>query len=290
MKYRVTHNTTYEYATPAESCHNALRLTPRTMPRQSCEQVALTIEPSPAQVHSHVDFFGNQVHHFVVLEPHERLSITSQAEIEVERPEPMPEVSLAWDEVRRRLHVDRDAETIGALVYVYDSPYVRMSNGLREYAAKSFTPGRAILDASLDLTKRIFEDFTYDPKATTIDTSTEVVLKRRRGVCQDFAHFQIGCFRSLGLAARYVSGYLRTEPKPGEKRLVGVDASHAWLSVYCPTIGWVDFDPTNGCLASDAHITLAWGRDYHDVSPVKGIVLGAFESKMTVAVDVETES
>lgn len=287
MNYRVTHNTTYSYATPAEACHNALRLTPRTTPAQSCLELSLQIEPPPAQVHEHVDFFGNRVHHFVVLEPHEKLSITSQAEVSVTAAPPLPGDSPAWDEVRRRLHEDRDDATIGALVYVYDSPYVRSSELLRAFAAESFPAGRSLLEAVEHLTHRIHREFTYDPTATTIDTSTEIVLKRRRGVCQDFAHFQIGCLRSLGLAARYVSGYIRTHPKPGQPRLVGVDASHAWLGVFCPSVGWIDFDPTNGCVVSDAHITLAWGRDYHDVSPVKGIVLGATESAMQVAVDVD---
>jgi transglutaminase-like putative cysteine protease len=286
MKYNVVHNTTYSYTTPAEACHNALRLTPRTLAEQTCLGLALTIEPPPARVHDHIDFFGNQVHHFAVLEPHQKLSITSRACVSVERRPMKLEGSRPWDEVRGTLHRERDEATIGALQYTYDSPYIRASSALRGYAAKSFTPGRPIHEAAHDLMMRINKEFTYDPKATTIDTSLEVVLNRRRGVCQDFAHLQIGCLRSLGLAARYVSGYLRTQSSGDKPRLVGADASHAWLSVFCPEKGWLDLDPTNACIPCENHIMLAWGRDYHDVSPVKGIVLGAVGSTLTIAVDV----
>jgi transglutaminase-like putative cysteine protease len=248
--------------------------------------MSLAIEPPPAHVHRHLDFFGNHVNHFAVLEPHQRLSITADAKVSVERARVL-DGSMAWNDVCRRLHREHDDATIDALVYVYDSPYVRSSCVLRDYAAASFAPGRPIFEATEHLTKRIYREFTYDPAATTIGTSTEEVLERRRGVCQDFAHFQIGCLRSLGLAVRYVSGYVRTRPRPGQQRLSGADASHAWISVFCPLQGWADFDPTNGCAISDSYITLAWGRDYHDVSPVKGIVLGPAESTMSVAVNVE---
>jgi transglutaminase-like putative cysteine protease len=287
MKYCVTHTTTYRYPTSAEACHNALRLTPRTTDTQSCHEVSLRIEPSPARVCHHVDFFGNHVHHFVVLEPHQQLSITAEATVTVDRAEPVPANSLAWNDVRRHLHRDHDSAIIEALAYVSDSTYVRSTEGLRDYAAASFSSGPPVFEAAADLTQRIHRDFIYDPTATKVDTSTEFVLKKRRGVCQDFAHLQIGCLRALGLAARYVSGYLRTDPGPGQDRLRGADASHAWVSLFCPTFGWIGFDPTNGCVVSDSHITLAWGRDYHDVSPVKGIVLGPAESAMDVAVNVE---
>jgi transglutaminase-like putative cysteine protease len=289
MNFHFVHNTTYAYATPAEACQNSLHLTPRSMPGQECLELKLRIEPVPASVHTHVDFFGNQVHHFALLEPHERLSITSEGRVRVERELRSLALSPPWEEVRRRLHTDRDDTTIGALQYAYDSPYIRAGETLREFAASSFSPGRPLLAATLDFTKRIHETFTYDPTATTIDTSPDDVLRRRRGVCQDFAHLQIACLRSLGLSARYVSGYLRTESQGSEPRWTGADASHAWLSAFCPGQGWVDFDPTNGCLVGNDHITLAWGRDYHDVSPVKGIVLGSTRSGMTVAVAVSED-
>lgn len=286
MKYRVVHNTTYQYATPAEACHNMVRLSPRTMPGQTCLDTSLAIEPAPPRVHSHVDYFGNRVHSFAVMEPHETLSITATGLVQVDRPASALAGSPPWNEVPHHLHHERDDATIDALQYVYDSRYVRAGTALRNFAAPSFPAERPLLRAVLHLTTRIFKDFTYDPKATTIDTSVDVVLNRRRGVCQDFAHLEIACLRSLGLAARYVSGYLRTKPLPDKPRLAGTDASHAWLSVYCPENGWIDFDPTNGCIVVEDHITLAWGRDYHDVSPVKGIVLGAVGSEMTISVDV----
>jgi len=286
MNYRVEHNTTYRYTTPAEACHNMVRLSPRTMPGQTCLGTTLAIDPAPATVHSHVDYFGNRVHSFAVMEPHETLSITSTCKVRVGRPLATLADSPAWNEVPSHLHTVRDDPTIDALQYVYDSRYIRAGVALRNFASASFPAGRPLLQAVLHLTTRIFKDFTYDPKATTIDTSVDVVLNRRRGVCQDFAHLEIACMRSLGLAARYVSGYVRTKPLPGQPRLTGADASHAWLSVYCPVNGWFDFDPTNGGIVADDHVTLAWGRDYHDVSPVKGIVLGAAGSEMSISVDV----
>ena len=287
MIYHIRHNTTYKYATSAEACHNLLRLDPRTMPGQKCLEVALHVEPKPAKVHTYVDYFGNRVRSFAVFQPHEELSITSESKVEVDlaaRPREVP--SPSWSDVRRSLRVDRNDVTIDALQYVFDSVYIRASAALAEYAKPNFAKGRPLLEAVNELTTRVYKDFAYDPAATTIDTKIEDVLERRRGVCQDFAHLQIGCLKSLGLAARYVSGYLRTECGPGHVRLQGADASHAWLSVFCPDNGWVDFDPTNGCQVTDQHITLGWGRDFHDVSPIKGVVLGGGGSTLSVAVDV----
>ncbi len=287
MIYRIVHNTTYLYATAAEACHNLLRLDPRTIPGQTCLEMVLHVEPLPAKQHSYVDYFGNRVRSFALLEPHQKLSITSESRVSVDRP---PSAALpacdTWNEVRRGLRHDPDDATIDALEYVFDSVYVRTGTKLREYATPSFPKGRGLLEAVFDLAKRIHKDFAYDPAATTIDTAVEDVLERRRGVCQDFAHVQIGCLRSLGLAARYVSGYLRTHGQAGQPRLQGVDASHAWISVFCPDNGWIDFDPTNGCVVTDGHITLGWGRDFHDVSPVKGVVLGGSGAALSVAVDV----
>jgi len=184
------------------------------------------------------------------------------------------------------LHEQRDEATVDALQHVFNSQYIRSGDSLRAYALLSFADDRPVLEGAFDLTRRIHEDFTYDPAATTIDTSVADVLERRRGVCQDFAHLQIACLRSLGLAARYVSGYLRTEAPPGQSQLQGADASHAWVSVYCPQNGWTGFDPTNGCPVTDGHIVLGWGRDFQDVSPVKGVVLGGVGSTLRVAVHV----
>jgi transglutaminase-like putative cysteine protease len=188
--------------------------------------------------------------------------------------------------VRDQLPADRNPTVLDAYQFVFDSRYVRSSAELADYARPSFTPGRPMLDAVLDLTRRVHQDFRYDQRATTVTTPLREVFAQRRGVCQDFAHLEIGCLRSLGLAARYVSGYLCTDPPPDQVRLVGADATHAWLSVYCREFGWIDVDPTNDRMPSDQHILLAWGRDYDDVSPIKGVILGGGQHVVKVAVEV----
>ena len=310
MKYRIFHNTIYEYSASAESCHNLVRLHPRLIhssphaPRevlashsairnpqsafvQSCLDMQLTIDPVPASLHSYDDYFGNRVHSFAIYQPHLILTIIAESQVSIE---PRPQLDLAatigWQETAEWLRSVSSPSAVEALEYVFDSPYIRTSDLLGGFAAEHFPPGRPLGEAALALTAAIYRDFHYDPKATTIDTSVEDVLDKRRGVCQDFAHLAIACLRSLGLACRYVSGYLRTDPQPGQPRLIGADASHAWISVYSPEVGWIDLDPTNGCVVSDRHITLGWGRDFHDVSPVKGSVLGGGESTLRVAVDV----
>jgi transglutaminase-like putative cysteine protease len=287
MTYRIVHTTRYEYTDVAEACHNLVRLQPRDLPAQHCRAIELKIDPAPDRVHRYVDYFGNHVHGFAVFQPHRELVIRAESLVTC-TPREMPPVGQTppWNLVRDTLRTDSAPEITGAIEYRFDSPYIRQSRALRDLAAAHFPPDRPLAEAALSLTKAIFRDFKYDPKATTIDTSLDDVLKRRRGVCQDFAHLMIGCLRSLGLAARYVSGYLRTDPQPGRPRLHGADASHAWISVFSPGLGWLDFDPTNGCRPSDCHITIGWGRDFHDLSPVKGIVLGGGQSTLKVAVDV----
>jgi transglutaminase-like putative cysteine protease len=188
--------------------------------------------------------------------------------------------------VRDVLHHERSAAVLEAVQYLYASPHIPCSTRLRRYAAPSFPPGQPLLTAVLDLTRRLYTDFVYDPQATSVSTPLHKVLRARRGVCQDFAHMQIGCLRALGLVARYVSGYLVTQPPPGQPRLVGTYASHAWVSVYCPGYGWLEVDPTNNLVPSNRHITIAVGRDYSDVSPIKGVLLGGGQHTMQVAVDV----
>lgn len=282
MIYRVTHTTTYTYREAVSLCHNLAHLTPRPSPRQSTADFRLLIDPEPAVVHERTDFFGNPVTFFTIQEPHKKLTVRAE-HVTTVRPfaPPLPASSPPWEEVRDQLRTALDAYQ-----YAFDSPYVRASAALEEYAAASFPPGRPLLEAALDLTRRIHREFRYDPKATTLSTGSAEVLAGRRGVCQDFAHLQIGCLRSLGLAARYVSGYLLTRPAAGKERLVGADASHAWVSVYCPGSDWVDLDPTNGMIPSDEHVVLTWGRDYDDVSPVKGVILGGGDHRIAVAVDV----
>jgi transglutaminase-like putative cysteine protease len=204
------------------------------------------------------------------------------------RPElpPIPESTPPWEQVRDRLPQELDVEWLDAYQYVFDTRSASARPEFHRYALESFTPGRPILLAALDLTARIFREFTYDPRATNVTTPIREVFEHRRGVCQDFAHLQIACLRSLGLAARYVSGYLSTLPPPGRPRLVGADATHAWVSLFCGEYGWVDLDPTNNQIPADRHVLLAWGRDYDDVSPVKGVILGGGAHSVIVSVDV----
>lgn len=287
MTYRVTHRTTYNYSEPVSLCHNVLRLTPRCTDQQTCLWSDLKVTPTPAVLSRTVDYFGNSSIFFTIQDRHQQLTITMNSEAVV-RPTQifLAGSTMSWNEVPGYLKMSLDAEDLEAYQYTFDSPYVATHERLAAYANLSFPPGRPILEGALDLTARIHQEFRYDGKATTVATPILDVLSRREGVCQDFAHLQIGCLRSLGLPARYVSGYLLTQPPPGQARLIGVDASHAWLSIYSPLLGWIDLDPTNNQIPSTSHITVAWGRDYDDVSPIKGVILGGGRQTIQVAVDV----
>ncbi|MGD9854998.1 MAG: transglutaminase N-terminal domain-containing protein [Planctomycetaceae bacterium] len=287
MRYDVTHTTRYLADVPVSLCHNMAWLTPRITPAQRCEQHELTFNPQPSVSTRRVDVFGNQTTHFSFNEGYQALEVTAVSRVSVNEPPVRdPDDSPDWGAVRERLQACSQSDDLDAFQFVFPSPRVPPVGSLEEYARSSFPPGRAILDAVVDLTGRIFRDFDYDPRATTVSTPVSEVMQHRRGVCQDFAHVEIGMVRSLGLAARYVSGYLRTEPPSGGTRLVGADASHAWLAVYCGELGWVDVDPTNNKLTGEDHITLAWGRDYSDVCPVKGVYVGGHQDELSVSVDV----
>ena len=287
MKYRVRHRTTYDYEDPVSVSHHITRITPRNLPRQACWESYVAILPTPPVTTAHFDYFGNTLTAFTLQEPHERLIVEAHSELEVSAGEP-PDFSGSppWESVSESFAGDPGDEVLNAWQFVFDSQRVRSDPALGGYARESFPAGRPLLAAVLDLTRRIHQDFRFDKKATEVATPVQTFFEKRRGVCQDFAHLQIGCLRSLGLPARYVSGYLRTMPPPGRPRLTGADASHAWCSVWCPGAGWVDFDPTNNCVPSDGHITLAWGRDYSDVSPIYGVLLGGARHKLHVEVDV----
>lgn len=285
MNCRVSHVTTYQYEEAASVCHNELRLTPRAGPRQRPRRTQLRVDPTPSVLVSHLDFFGNQVHFLTLQEPHRQLTLTAKSDVEV-MPATPPDDTPPWDAVRDRLREDRSTDAVDAYQFAFESPHVVLDHALVDYAAPSFPAGRPLLEAVRELTCRINREFAYDRDATTVATPVADVLRDRRGVCQDFAHLEIACLRALGLAARYVSGYILTTPPPGKSRLVGADASHAWLAVWLGEAGWVDVDPTNDQLPSDQHVTLAWGRDYGDVSPLHGVVLGGGAHRMTVAVDV----
>lgn len=287
MHYAVSHSTTYIYTDPVSLCHNLVHLKPRPAPRQSCHQSQLLVQPEPRALQHNHDYFGNPITLFTIQEPHKKLSISVKHRLEVAPAASVPvHQSPAWEDVRDRLWIERTPAMLEAGSYCFDSSYIARSAELAAYAMPSFSAARPLLEAVMNLTGRIHKEFHYDAKATTLATPLTEVLHLRRGVCQDFAHLQIGCLRSLGLAARYVSGYLQTRTPPGRERLVGADASHAWVSVYCPKMGWVDFDPTNNVIPSEQHLTIAWGRDYDDISPVKGVILGGGTHTMSIAVDV----
>ncbi|MBP2314439.1 transglutaminase family protein [Azospirillum soli] len=293
MRYRVRHVTSYDYGEDVPVSHHLLHLTARPHPRQRVRRSMLTVLPAPAVRSDHIDYFGNTVTYVAVQEPHRQFVLTAESEVEVFAPPPLDAaLSQPWESVRDSLRslpgADNGADG-GADIgqYCFDSALVAASPMLLDYARQSFTPGRLVVEAALDLMHRIHREFTFDPAATTVATPLAEVMRHRRGVCQDFAHIVIGCVRSVGLPARYVSGYLRTLPPAGQPRLVGADVSHAWASVWCGSAGWVDLCPTNDRRADQDFITIAWGRDYDDVSPARGVLMGGAGHALTVSVDVE---
>jgi transglutaminase-like putative cysteine protease len=282
VEYEVVHTTEYDYSESVAVSHHLARLRPRAMAHQEPLQHDLEIEPAPAVMSAHSDYFGNAVTYFAMQGAHKRLTIRARSRVALQPASvPTPSDTPPWEAV-----ADRAALPLEALEFLFDSALVPASTGLGAYAGTSFPPERPLLDAVLDLTRRIHEEFTFDPEATTVTTPLADVFTSRRGVCQDFARLEIACLRSLGLPARYVSGYLETVPPPGRARLIGADASHAWLAVYCPGAGWIHVDPTNNVLASSSHVTVAWGRDYNDVSPIHGVILGGGSHTLRVNVDV----
>jgi transglutaminase-like putative cysteine protease len=285
--YEVSHRTVYRYSQPVSISHHLLHLTPRPAVFQTCRDSAIELAPAPSVRAPGTDYFGNPTTFVTVQQNHVELVLHALSIIEVE-PREVPEAAAtpAWEAVRDRAQDERSPEALGALEFAFASPYVPLLPELRAYAARSFTPGRPVLEAARELTHRVFADFKYDPTATTLTTGVAEAFALRRGVCQDFAHIELACLRALGLPSRYVSGYLVTRPPEGTERLVGADASHAWLSLWVPGHDWVDLDPTNDLIPGDEHITVAWGRDYGDVSPVSGVMFGGGEHRVSVAVDV----
>lgn len=282
MLYRITHSTRYSYPSPVTQCFTEARLTPRVFPGQQVREHSLQVNPFPAFLRERKDYFGNDVSTFAVFEKHDRFAAIATSVVEVSPPGGEILASPAWEMVRDLLAIPLNANSIAASEFIFDSPYISALDELREYARPTFTPGRSLLCALQELTCRIHDEFKYQPKSTSIDTPLLEVLHSRQGVCQDFAHLMIGALRSLRLAARYVSGYIRSGP-----RFQGAAASHAWVSVFDPQNGWLGFDPTNNMMTSDAHITLAWGRDYGDVTPVKGLTLGGGGQSVEVEVRVQ---
>jgi len=286
VTYQVVHTTQYQYSEDVSVSHHVARVAPRVFPGQECLQHDLQIEPAPAVIRPHRDYFGNGVTFFIIERAHTELTVRATSTVTIHgRTPPSLESTPPWEQAR-----DFDSLPLDAIECLFDSASIAVSDAIVAYAHPSFTPGRPILEAVADLTQRIHTDFTFDPEATTVATPLRDVLALRRGVCQDFARLGIACLRSQGLAARYVSGYLETVAAPGTPHLTGVDASHAWLAVYCPGLGWIDVDPTNNLFPSTRHVTLAWGRDYADVSPVRGVILGGGQHTLHVSVDVLREA
>lgn len=290
MKYRIIHNTGYNYSTPASLSQNELFLHPRVTATQEVIECRLSIVPEPQYLHRRTDYFGNTVHVFMVQHPHNELAMSATSIVRTSRAATVaPDATVPWETAVQRLAAHKLPVELEAYQYVFASPLITVNSDATAYALASFPPGTPVLTGAVDLIRRVFTEFSYDKTASTVDTTVKQVLVNRKGVCQDFAHLVISCLRGLGLAARYVSGYMETIPPPGKPKLVGADASHAWISVFIPDVGWVDLDPTNNLITNETYITVAWGRDYGDVSPVKGVVMGGGVHMLSVMVDVTAQ-
>ncbi len=289
MIYDITHDTTFNYANAVSMSHQLLRLSPRKTARQTPLHSRVIVEPAPVMRQTRNDFFGNEITYLTVQVPHEKLTIRSSSRVEVQA---FDAASLdrgpAWESVVAALDPVTNRNALEASQFAFASPYVGIDAAVREFARETFTDGKGFIAAVRELTAKIHREFVYEGGVTDIWTPVSEVLANRRGVCQDFAHLEIAALRSLGLPARYMSGYLLTHPAQGKERLIGADASHAWIAAWCPDFGWLEFDPTNNVMPSDEHITLAWGRDYGDVSPTTGIIVGGGAHTVSVAVNVES--
>jgi transglutaminase-like putative cysteine protease len=287
MRYSITHKTVYQYNAAVSVSHHLIRLKPRELSYQRPLHYELTADPAPALVDAYQDYFGNPVSFVTIEGPHRQLVVASRCEVEVTaKPSPALSATPPWESVRELCRGDVYNAAGEACEFSFPSPLIPLRPEFAQYAEPAFSAGRPLLEAAVDLMQRIHNDFKFDPEATTVATPLEQVFRQRRGVCQDFAQLQIACFRALGLPARYVSGYLETVPPPGQTKLLGADASHAWIQLWCGKTGWIDLDPTNNLLPGERHITLGWGRDFADVSPLRGVLVGSGSHQLKVAVDV----
>jgi transglutaminase-like putative cysteine protease len=288
VRYQIVHRTTYRYDSPVTVCHYVARLAPRALPGQECPWHELQVRPDPVERASRADYFGNRCMYFEIEGSHRQLEVIARSLVELKPAAAVdPKRTPPWEIIRDDCMSAKYTLASAAAEFCFASPLITPAPVFSDYARVSFTHQRPILDALCDLNRRINTEFVFDPTATDIATPIIEVMNKKRGVCQDFAQVMIACLRSLGLPARYVSGYLETLPPPGKTKLVGADASHAWASLFCgEAVGWMDADPTNNVLPSDRHITVAWGRDFSDVSPLRGVTLGAGEQRLHVAVDV----
>ena len=285
--YRIEHQTTYTYDSDVTGSYGLFHLRPRDLDWQRCVAHEINVDPEPTDLFRHFDLYGNTKSYFHVVRPHTTLKITAISVVEVARQDLDPDaLAVPW-ELARPAHRSDQPDAWEATDFTFESPYVEIPPGILEYATRSFPPGRPIGEGATDLMRRVHDDFTYKSGATTTSTKVSELLTDMRGVCQDFSHFMVSGLRSLGLAGRYVSGYLATRPPPGKPRLVGADASHAWVGCWIPGAGWLHLDPTNNRPADESHATIAWGRDYGDVPPVKGVIFSeAKKSQLKVSVDM----
>lgn len=287
MIYEVTHRTVYEYAQSAAFSQHLLRLTPRETEVQRVLANRITVTPSADGVAPERDLFGNTAHLATVARPHDRLEIVAVSRIELQAPSQfIAEASSPWEDIRELATGLRGKADPAVCPFAFPSPMTVSDDAIEDYVRESFTPGRPCIAAAAELCSRIHADFEYLPGTTSAETLPVESFRGRKGVCQDFAHVMLAALRALRIPARYVSGYLRTIPPEGQKRLEGADASHAWVAVWDPVLAWIDFDPTNDLVPGLDHVTLAWGRDYSDVSPVSGLVVGAGDQQLSVGVDV----
>ena len=289
MKYQITHTTEYQYHQSVSLCHNIALLIPRNTDLQECRKTLVKITPQPDIINEYDDFYGNKALYFAVQQEHSSLKVTVLSQVEKLKPRNKTlgmYSNIPWEEIADLLP-NLDDDHFEARQFIATTPITATSKEIHEYSLQSFTPGRSVLEAVSDLVRRIYQDFEFKPGFTTLATPLTEVMEQRKGVCQDFAHLGIACVRSVGLPARYVSGYIETIAPEGAEKLQGVDASHAWFAIFIPQSGWIDFDPTNNLIPSDQHITIGWGRDYTDIPPLKGIILSIGRHQLKVTVDVK---
>jgi transglutaminase-like putative cysteine protease len=288
MKYKLTHKTEYKYAELVNNYHGLICLTPRILPKQLCRDFQITIVPEPEQIIEQVDFYGNVTHYFSLHSPHKKLTVLATSVVEClteTTGNPVEKSVITCAEARVRILEDRPLR-VSILEYMLPSPLIKWDEEIQEFAMDCFRNDQSLYSCVQALCNKIFTEFDFVPAFSTVNTPIKEVLAARKGVCQDFSHLAIACIRSFGFAARYVSGYLETLPPPGKEKLQGSDASHAWISVFIPDYGWCDFDPTNDVVPGDRHIITAWGRDYSDVTPLKGIIFSYGKHELKVEVDV----
>ena len=286
----ISHVTHYNYASRVDLAMHLLHLQPLSRADQQLEDFRLDIDPPATRNQASLDYFGNPQHHLTLTTPHHALTVRAESRVRrLAAATPKPSASLAWESVRAAMRYRAGQPWLPAAEFCFPSAFVPLHPAFQAYAQLEFTPGRPLLEAAIGLMARIHHEFTYATASTDLTTPALEAFSRRQGVCQDFAHIMIACLRSLGLPARYVSGYLLTQPPPGQPRLLGVDASHAWLAVWCPQHDWVELDPTNNLIAAQSHAVIACGRDYADVAPLRGVIQGGGSHTLSVAVSVVPE-